>query len=64
MRGSFCWMRFYIVGKSLENIFFFSYFRYGNLGRVTYCILIDVMINSCICFSGELGIRFYVLYLW
>lgn len=57
MRGNSCWMRSHIVGKSLENPFPSSHLRHGNPGGVRSRILIDVMINSCICFPGEPGTR-------
>lgn len=48
LRENSCWMMSHAVGKSLQNTFPSNHLRHGNPGGFRYCILIAVIINSCI----------------
>ena len=48
MRDNSYWMMFHVISKSLLNTFPSNHLRHGNTGGLRYCILIAVIINSCI----------------
>ena len=48
LRDNSCWMMFHVIGKRLLNTFPSHHLRHGNTGGLGYCILIAVIVNSCI----------------
>lgn len=61
LRDNSCRMMSHVVGKSLQNTLPSNHLRHGHPGGLRYCILIAVIINSCIWLLESQTLSLYSL---